>query len=75
MFVPIPGLGVVRSAEGGNLRFEPELNLGGTSFGPRDVLPSGQTAALAVWIAMLKGEGLHDEEQAEALARFISEGL
>jgi hypothetical protein len=75
MFVPIPGLGVLRSADRDKLLLEPDLNPDGTSFGPQDVLPSGQKAALAVWMAVLKEEVPLDGKQVDALAQFILEGL
>lgn len=75
MLVPIPGLGVLRNADGHNLRFELDRDPDGVSFGPQDVLPSGQKAALAVWVAVLREEVPLDEKQLDALAQFISEGL
>lgn len=75
MFVPIPGLGVLRSTDGGNLRFELDLTLGELSLGPHDTLPSGEKAAVAVWTAVLREDVPLNGKQLEALVQFISEGL
>jgi hypothetical protein len=75
MFVPIPGLGVLRRTEDGILLLEMDRRPGEASFGPQDVLPSGQKAALAVWLALLRERVCLDGKQIEEVAEFISDGV
>lgn len=75
MFVPIPGLGVLRATDhsGSHLILELEGKVG--ALRPEDVLPCGKKAAFAVWHAVLNGEVCYSEEQLEILTRFILKGM
>jgi len=75
MFVPIPGLGVLRAADhsGSHLILELEGKVG--TLRPEDALPCGEKASFTVWRAVLNGEVCYSEEQLEILVRFILKGM
>lgn len=74
MFVPIPGLGIVRRCDkaGGLV-----LHVEGApaALRPHDILPNGERAAFAVWQAVLGGSICFDEPQLEMLIQFILDGM
>jgi hypothetical protein len=75
MLVLIPGLGIVRRCDQSGAGFVLHLEEAPAALRPQDVLPSGETAAFAVWQAVLGGSVRFDETQLDVLVQFIAEGM
>lgn len=75
MFVPIPGLGIVRRCDEAGVDWVLQMEGMPAALRPQDVLPSGEKTAFAVWHAVLGGRIRFDEHQLDILVQFILEGM